>query len=143
MSRLPLVLGFVLLAVGVVATGCGKSEEKDKEQASRACPPAPAALGGTPSLPSGFPTPSQVTYTASKKAGPASIAGGYYQGDIDAAFSSYTDALKGASGYNVTHSEHEAVDAEVNFAGHGQSGQVKLLQGCKDRTRVTITSRPQ
>ena len=141
--RLSLALVFVLLGVGVVAAACGKSE-KDKAQAERPCGPAPAALIDTePALPSGFPTPSQVTYTASKKAGPSSIAGGYYQGDIDAAFKGYEDALKGASGYDVTHSEHEAVDAEVNFAGHGQSGQVKLLQGCKDRTRVTITSRPQ
>ena len=141
--RLSLALVFVLLAVGVVAAACGKSEEKDKAQASKPCGPAPTPLAGKPAVPSGFPKPSEVTYTTSKKAGPSSIVGGFFSGDIDAAFKGYGDALKGASGYDVTHSEHEAVDAEVNFAGHGQSGQVKLLQGCKDRTRVTITSRPQ
>ena len=33
-------------------------------------------------------------------------------------------------------------DAEVNFSGAGNSGQVKLLQTCKSRTNVTITIRP-
>jgi hypothetical protein len=142
MSKSPLSLLVVLLATGVLVSACG-SKDKEKAQAEKACPAAPAALSEQPSLPSGFPTPSQVTYTSSKKAGPSSIAGGYYAGDIDAAFSSYKDAVSSASGYSVTHSEHEEVDAEVNFAGHGQTGQVKLLQGCKDRTKVTITARPQ
>jgi len=51
--------------------------------------------------------------------------------------------VTGASGYSVTKSEHEDFDAEVNFAGGTKTGQVKLLQSCKDRTEVTITARPQ
>jgi hypothetical protein len=142
MSKSPLGLALVLLSVLLLAAACG-SEDKDKEQAGKACGPAPAPLTGTPSLPSGFPKPSDVTYTSSKKEGPTSVVGGFLAGDIDAAFNDYENALKGASGYTITHDEHEEDDAEVNFAGHGQSGQVKLLQGCKDRTTVTITSRPQ
>jgi hypothetical protein len=139
MQRWLLIMG---LALGVLAAGCG-SEEKDKEQASKACPHAPTALSGKPSLPAGFPTPSAVTYTSSKKLGPSQVATGYYDGDIDAAFEGYKDALGSAAGYSVTKDEHEAVDAEVNFAGHGSSGQVKLLQRCRDRTSVTITARPE
>jgi hypothetical protein len=139
MHRWLLIMG---LALGVLAAGCG-SEEKDKEQASKACPQAPTALSGKPSLPAGFPTPSAVTYTSSKKLGPSQVATGYYDGDIDAAFEGYKDVLGSAAGYSVTKDEHEEVDAEVNFAGHGSSGQVKLLQRCRDRTSVTITARPE
>jgi len=139
MRRCLLLVG---LAVGVLAAGCGK-EEKEQEQAAKACPPAPTALSGKPSLPAGFPTPSAVTYTSSKKLGPTQVATGYYDGDIDSAFEGYKDALGSAAGYSVTRDEHEEVDAEVNFDGHGSSGQVKLLQRCRDRTSVTITARPE
>jgi hypothetical protein len=42
----------------------------------------------------------------------------------------------------VTKSEHEEDDAEVNFAGHGSTGRVKLEVECAGRTGVTLTIRP-
>jgi hypothetical protein len=138
MRRCLLIMGLVL---GVLAAGCGK-DEKEKEQAGNACPAAPPALSGKPPLPPGFPTPSSVTYTASKPLGPSRVVKGYYDGEIDTAFDSYKSALGSAAGYSVIKDEHEEVDAEVNFAGHGSSGQVKLVQRCRDRTSVTITARP-
>jgi hypothetical protein len=50
--------------------------------------------------------------------------------------------VKSAAGYTVTKNEQDVADAEVNFNGAGNSGQVKLLQECKSRTTVTITIRP-
>jgi hypothetical protein len=64
------------------------------------------------------------------------------EADITGAHDAYVTAVSGAAGYSVTKEEQDAADAEVNFAGAGQSGQVKLLQTCKSRTNVTITIRP-
>jgi hypothetical protein len=127
--------------LALVAAACG-GEDKEKEQASAACGPAPATLAKPPRLPSGFPSPGDVTYTGSHKAGPSTIVDGYWDGDVDAAFDGYKDAFDNASGYDVTKDEHEEDDAEVNFSGGGTTGQVKLLQTCADRTTVTITIRP-
>jgi hypothetical protein len=131
------LLGAVVVAV---AAACG--EEKEKEQAGKACGPAPAAMSGSPKLlPASFPTPSGVTYTSEKKAGPSNVVSGYVDGDVGDAFESYKDALDG-DGYSVTKDEHEEVDAEVNFSGGNSTGQVKLVQECRDRTSLTITARP-
>ena len=134
-------LRLALLAVVACAllAGCGGEESAGE---TTACPAAPPELAQPPELPSGFPSPPEVTYTQDLRAGPARIVRGYWQGDIDAAFEGYKDAFA-ESGYEVTKEEQEAVDAEVNFAGSGVSGQVKLLQTCADRTDVSVTVRPE
>jgi hypothetical protein len=133
--------GLTLLAVAV-ALGCGGGDEdKEKQAADRACPNSPAAMSGTPSLPTGFPQPSEVTYTSQVAKGPSSIVNGYFAGDIDKAYNTYKDAFQDP--FEVEDSEHEEVDAEIEFKGSDKEGQVKLLQTCKDRTRVTLTIRPQ
>jgi hypothetical protein len=130
-----------LVAVAV-ALGCGGGDEdKESKAAERPCPSSPAAMSGAPSLPTGFPQPSQVTYTGQVAKGPTSIVNGYFAGDIDEAYNTYKDAFKDP--FEVEDSEHEAVDAEIEFKGSDKEGQVKLLQTCKDRTRVTLTIRPQ
>jgi hypothetical protein len=141
-GRNALVFASLVLAVVVVAAGCG-GEDKDKEGAGKACAPAQAALAGAPTLPTGFPTVDGVTYTKNMKDGPSEIVSGYRNGDVGDAYDAFKSAVSGASGYSVTKSEHEDFDAEVNFAGGSKTGQVKLLQSCKDRTEVTITARPQ
>jgi hypothetical protein len=131
------VLGAFVLAFAVA---CG--EEKDKEQAAKPCGPFVGMMAGKPKLlPEGFPTPNGVTYTSEKSAGPSKIVNGYVKRDVDSAFESYKQALDGG-GYTVTKDEHEEVDAEVNFSGGNSTGQVKLVQECRDRTSVTITARP-
>jgi len=133
--------GLTTIAVAA-ALGCGgRGEDKDKDAAGKACGTAPAAMQGTPNLPAGFPQPAEVTYTGQAVKGPTSIVKGYFAGDIDSAFATYKDAFKDP--FEVEDSEHEAVDAEIEFKGGGKEGQVKLLQTCKDRTSVTLTIRPQ
>jgi hypothetical protein len=135
---------FALLSLVALATAAcgGGGDDKEKQAASKPCATAPAAMTDAPTLPSGFPTPSSVTYTGQKVAGPSTVVSGYATGDIDAAFNAWKKAFDSSS-FKVTHDEHEAVDAEVNFSGASTSGQVKLLQRCKDRTGVTVTVRPQ
>ena len=94
-----------------------------------------------PQLAPGFPSPSEVTYTTEREIGPSQIVKGYWTGDIGAAFDGYKESFDGTD-YSITKEEREDVDAEVNFSGPGVSGQIKLLQSCKDRTDVTITTRP-
>jgi hypothetical protein len=132
---LPIIVACALLA------GCG-GNGGDSAGVTTACPAAPAELGSPPDLPQGYPSPPEVTYVEDLQAGPARIVRGYWRGDIDAAFEGYKDAFE-ASSFEVTKEEKESVDAEVNFAGGGVSGQVKLLQTCRDRTDVSITVRPE
>lgn len=138
MRRLTLL---ALLAVCLFAlAACGG--EKDKEGLTKACGTAEPAMKGAPNLPGSFPDAQGVIYTGVKKQGPTTIATGYIGQTIGPAHDAYTNAVKGASGYSITKNEQDAADAEVNFTGVGNSGQVKLLQECKDRTTVTITIRP-
>jgi hypothetical protein len=128
----------VVAAAGVIVAGCGG----EKENGEKACGPAPAAMSGTPQLPAGFPSPSEVTYTGQSKDGPTTKVDGYWAGEFDDAYNGYESALDGKNGYSVTSKEKEEDDAEVNFSGHGTTGQVKLKVDCKDRTTVGITVRP-
>jgi hypothetical protein len=133
----------IVFAVLLVA-GCGSSSEKKSEagNAEKECGPALPAMAGSPTLPPKFPTPASVTYTGESKAGPSTIVKGYRNGELADAFDSYKSAFDSA-GYSVTHDEKEADDAEVNFEGGKSTGQVKMIQLCKDRTSLAITIRPQ
>jgi hypothetical protein len=130
----------LVLLTGLLA-GCGGGKSEEGSAAGRACSAAPAAMPKQPQLAPGFPSPSEVTYTEERDIGPSHIVEGYWDGDIESAFEGYKDSFDGTD-YSITKDEREEVDAEVNFAGEGVSGQVKLLQLCKDRTDVTITTRP-
>jgi hypothetical protein len=135
--KLVMMLGLVT----AFTVSCG-GEEEEKEQASKACPSPPPALSAEPELPTRFPKPKEVTYTAAQKAGPSTKVSGYWSGDVDSAFEGYKDAFSSA-GWDVTKDEHEEVDAEIAFAHGSANGQVKLLQTCAGRTSVTITLRPE
>jgi hypothetical protein len=132
-------LTLLVIVASALLAGCGGGEPA---AVTTACPPAPRELAEAPDLPQGFPSPPEVSYTHDLQAGPARIVRGYSRGDIDEAFDGYKDAFEDSS-YEITKEEQETVDAEVNFAGRGVSGQVRLLQTCRDRTDVSITVRPE
>lgn len=129
----------LMLVVGLAA-GCG-GDESDGE-AQGACGEAPAEIAQQPTLPDGFPTPDGVIYTAERDAGPSHIVEAYRDGGLEDAFDAYKEAFESA-GYDVTKDEREEDDAEVNFAGGGSTGQVKLEQHCESRTSIEITIRPE
>jgi hypothetical protein len=130
------MIGAMLL---LLATAC--TLEPDKRRAKKACGQPPATMTVKPKLPPAFPTPNGVTYTSEKAAGPSTIVTGYLDGKVIDAWNSFTQSLS-TNGYAVTKSDHEGVEGDVNFEGGKSTGSVKLLQECKDRTRVTITVRP-
>jgi hypothetical protein len=138
MKRLPLLALLAVCVLGLAACG----GEKDKEGLTKACGAAEPELEGVPSLPGKFPDARGMVYTSVKKTGPTTVATGYVEQPIGPAHDAYTNAVKSASGYTITKNEQDEADAEVNFTGAGNSGQVKLLQECKDRTTVTVTIRP-
>jgi hypothetical protein len=136
----------LLLALAVLAlSGCGLIEAFDKnaQKSKKACTTAaPVAMAHAPKLlPSAFPTPSGVGYTSAHKAGPTTIVIGTHEGPLTDLLDAYKSQLS-TNGWDVTKSEHDVADAEVNFEGHSTTGQVKLLQQCKTRTKVTLTIRP-
>jgi hypothetical protein len=134
-------LALLLVLLTAVLAGCGGDKNEESEGGGEACSAAPAALPGQPQLATGFPSPSEVTYTEERDIGPSHIVEGYWDGDIESAYEGYKESFDGTD-YSITKEEREEDDAEVNFSGQGVSGQVKLLQLCKDRTDVTITTRP-
>lgn len=131
-----------LSAVLVLLLAACELDGKDKEGLKKACSAPPAAMTTAPQLPGSFPRAQGIVYSGVKKDGPTTIASGYLAQTIGPAHDAYSQAVKGAPGYSVTKEEQDAADAEVNFAGGGNTGQVKLLQSCKARTTVTITIRP-
>ena len=68
-------------------------------------------MKGAVLLPSDLPRPSQVTYTASHKAGPSTIVEAFFADDLDGAYSTYHSAFENTAGYTVTKAEHWAENA--------------------------------
>jgi hypothetical protein len=130
------MLGAVVM---LLVTAC--EIEPDKRRAKKACGDPPAAMTATPKLPAKFPTPTGVTFTEEKDAGPSTIVTGYRDGKVMDAYDAFTQSL-GTNGYAVTKSDHEGVEGDVAYEGGQTTGSVKLLQECRDRTKVTITVRP-
>ena len=136
-----------VLALWVVAVialaACGRDSERagGGEPEESPCPTAPAALDSLPELPERFPVPAGLTFTTEEQAGPSTIVEGYWESDLDEVYREYKEAFPPA-GYDVTFSEEEENDAEVNFAGGDTTGQVKLERECEGRTHVKITIRP-
>lgn len=138
MTRIGVLSAFVIL----LAAACGSEKKSEEGKAEKECGSAPSAMAGRPTLPAKFPTPDMVTYTSQKKTGPSTIVSGYRDGELGEAFDDYKSSFSSA-GYDVTKDEKEEDDAEVNFAGGSSTGQVKMIQSCKDRTSLSITIRPQ
>ena len=141
-----------VLAMGVVLlSGCSNTGDVPAPPASTGtstepsagaeCPSPSAGLAALPTLPPGFPTPGELTLTGVTTAGPSVIVEGFWNGDITAAFEAWKSAFT-AAGFDVTFTDKEEADAEVNFSGGGSTGQVKMQTVCAGRTSVKITIRP-
>jgi hypothetical protein len=143
MNRLLASLLALLLAGTLVACG-GESEaerEQEGEGTAAECEGSTEPLADQPELPPDFPTPDGVVYTGAEEAGPSQIVEATAEADLGDVYEAYLSAFPDA-GYDVTFDEREADDAEVNFAGGGSDGQVRLRE-CSDRTAITITIRPE
>jgi hypothetical protein len=136
----------VLAALVFVVAGCGSEKESEKgdtdtvgTQAACAAP----ALSSTTKLPANFPTVSKATYTKESTEGPTDVTEGYFMGSVEEGHDAYKTAL-GTNGYVVTDDELDEHDSEVNWKGHGRSGQVALREQCgeHDKIYVKVTNRP-
>jgi hypothetical protein len=135
-------VGVLTVFAVLLATACGSEKKSEEGKAEKECGPALPAMTGNPTHPPKLPTPASGTHKGASKAGPSSIVKGYREGELADAFDSYKSAFDSA-GYSVTHDEKEEDDAEVNFEGGKSTGQVKMIQLCKERTSLAITIRPQ
>jgi hypothetical protein len=135
----------VLMVAAFVLTACGSSGNTPGSGATSGgndCPPAPTPLATSPEFPENFPVPGELVLTSEEKAGPSTIVEGYWESDLTEVYNEFKDDAFPGAGYDVTFSEQEATDAEVNFSGGSTTGQVKLEVECEGRTHVKITIRP-
>jgi len=135
------ILAVPSVAAVLMLVACEPFGDKDKENLSKACPAAPATVQRPASLKT-FPDAAGIQYTGSETKGPSTVVSGYLNDTIGPAHQAYSAAVKQAPGYVITKEEQDAADSEVNYSGHGTSGQVKMVQICKGRTTVSITIRP-
>jgi ABC-type glycerol-3-phosphate transport system substrate-binding protein len=141
--KLWLIVSFAaLLAIALLAAGCGGSGDKESEGAKTDCK-AEATTKPT-GLPAAFPVPGELTFTDVRRDGPTIVVDGYWTSGIDEAYNEYKDQVEQA-GYDVLFNEKEEHDAEISYKGSGRTGQIALRDDCKEdeTTRVHITSRPE
>jgi hypothetical protein len=133
------LLGVALLALA----GCGGKEKDTEASAATKAVCEGSALSSTTKLPAGFPRVSNVTFTKQSTEGPTDVTEGFFMGSVKDGHAAFKQAL-GTNGYTVTHDELDEHDSEVNWQGHGRSGQVALREQCgeNDKIYVHITNRP-
>src|SRR5262245_60810428 len=129
----------LLLCVAFVA--CSEKDKGEGLKGSEPCLQTPSPIAD-PKFPSGFPDISDVTWTLSQSAGPSQVVTGYSGDALDDMFPEMKEKF-GEGGYKVTKSEHDPHDAEVNFEGPNNTGQVALAEECQGRRSVRVTIRPK
>ena len=133
---------FVVLIAGLVLSACSEKEgEKEGLRGESPCLTTPSPVAD-PKFPTGFPEIGDVTWTASDTAGPTQIVQGYTGDALQDLFNEMKEKF-GEGGYSVEKDERDPHDAEVNFVGANNRGQVRLAEECQGRTSVTITIRPK
>jgi hypothetical protein len=139
-SKIALVFVFSLALV-LVACGGDKESEGTGLGGEQACVQTPAPIAD-PKFPAGFPSITDVTWTASQQAGPTLVVSGYTGDALDALFNEMKEKF-GEGGYSVAKDERDPHDAEVNFTSDKYDGQVRLAEECQGRRSVVITIRPE
>ena len=137
-----MVLLACLLAIALLAAGCGGGGKKELEGAKTEC--RKEATTKPTGLPAAFPVPGELTFTDVRKDGPTLVVDGYWAAGIDEAYNEYKDQVEQA-GYDILFNEKEEHDAEISYKGSGRTGQIALRDDCaeSETTRVHITSRPE
>src|SRR2546423_643854 len=97
-----LLFSIVLLTA---LAACGGEGDKDTEAGKRACGAMPAAIQAS-GLPTGFPSPTGVVYTAVSTNGPATVVSGLVTDSLDDVYNAYRQAL-GKDPFHVTKSEKD------------------------------------
>jgi hypothetical protein len=133
----------VTMMLGLVLTACSEKEKEEDREGLRGqepCVTTPTPIAD-PKFPTPFPEIDDVTWTATNEAGPSRIVQGYTGDALPDLFNEMKERFSG-NGFSVTKEERDPHDAEVNFAGAKNNGQVRLAEECQGRTSVTITIRP-
>jgi hypothetical protein len=135
----------VFAAIGSMAlVACGDKDKAGEGEGLRAgerCPQTPAPIAD-PKFPAGFPSITDVTWTASQSAGPSQVVSGYTGDALEDLFREMKEKF-GEGGYSVAKSERDPHDAEVNFTSDKYDGQVRLAEECQGRNSVVTTFRPK
>src|SRR3954453_23697244 len=129
-----------LVAIVLLAAGCGSGGDKESESNKSAC--RKAETSAATGLPAKFPRPGELRITGAHRDGPTRVVEGYWTSGLDEAYNEYKDQV-GEAGYTVLFTEKEEHDAEISYKGEGRSGQIALRDDCSesDTSRVHITSR--
>jgi MFS family permease len=99
---------------------------------------APPTARATPSLPPTFPTAAHVTYTTDKHVGKTELVEAFSSLGVENAHAAYLKHLA-ANGYSITKEEMQVTDSEIFFQRAAISGEIRLIQECRNRTYVQIS----
>ncbi|HEY2354386.1 MAG TPA: MFS transporter [Gaiellaceae bacterium] len=100
---------------------------------------APPTARVTPKLLPKFPAPDGVAYTVEEQTGPTHVVDGFLPTGIDKAHDAYYKGLS-RDGYAIQRDEVQVTDAELYFTQGTVTGEVRLLQECRNRTYVQIST---
>ena len=139
---LALTIGSVLLA----ACGGDKAEsESEGEGGGTETCEGDALPAEELALPADFPIPGEAYLTEAGEAGPSQVIEGYWEGDLESAYTEWKSALEGAS-YVILFDEIEEDDSEISYrsADESSTGQIALRNECEEEGRILvhITNRP-
>lgn len=136
---LTVTLGAVLLAA------CNSSSESESEGGGTEACEGDALPSEDLQLPADFPIPGEAYLTGASEAGPSQVVEGYWEGDLESAYSEWKAALEGA-GYVILFDEIEENDSEISYKSPDETstGQIALRNECEEEGRVLvhITNRP-
>jgi hypothetical protein len=136
-----LIASTIIFALTLIACDKGENREGEGLVGEQACVQTPEPIA-EPKFPAGFPSITDVTWTASQQAGPTLVVSGYTGDALEDLFREMKERF-GEGGYSVAKDERDPHDAEVNFTSDTYDGQVRLAEECQGRRSVVITVRPK
>jgi hypothetical protein len=123
------------LALSVACSGGGS---KQANTAGPGCPTAPRAADIAASLPALFPTPRGVMYSGNQSNGATKQVQAYSGSDLTTTFNLYRRVL-GVDPFHITGQQLGDHNAEIDFAGSGATGTVRMAATCRTAGTVAIS----